>query len=76
MNLEAFVEEQTKLKKKHTMEREDEEDQADKTEAEELERLRQVGVEWNLCIQLMRTARLGSCPGLFWIVHITINVTF
>ena len=42
MNLEAFVEEQTKLKKKHTMEREDEEDQTDKTEAEELERLRQV----------------------------------
>jgi hypothetical protein len=42
MDLEAFVQEQTKLKKKHTMEREDEEDHADKTEAEELERLRQV----------------------------------
>ncbi|CAB3980326.1 Hypothetical predicted protein [Paramuricea clavata] len=41
MDLEAFVQEQTNLKKKHTMEREDEEGQADKTEAEELERLRQ-----------------------------------
>ncbi len=45
MDLEAFVQEQTKLKKKHTMEREDEEDQADKTEAEELERLRQVSLK-------------------------------
>ena len=42
MDLEAFVEEQTKLKKKHSMEREEEEDLADKMEAEELERLRQV----------------------------------
>ena len=46
MNLETFVEEQTKLRKKHTMEREDEENEADKTEAEELERLRQVSLEW------------------------------
>ena len=44
MDLEAFVQEQTKLKKKHTMEREDEEDMADKTEAEELERLREVSL--------------------------------
>ena len=42
MNLEAFVEGQTNLKVKHTMEREEEEKQADKAEAEELERLRQV----------------------------------
>lgn len=45
MDLEAFVQEQTSLKKKHSIEREEEEEHADKTEAEELERLRQVCLE-------------------------------
>jgi hypothetical protein len=56
MDLEAFVQEQTKLKRKHTMEREDEEGQADKTEAEELERLRQVSLNPNpgLCSLVYR----------------------
>lgn len=44
MTLEAFVQEQSELNRRHTMAREEAEDQADRMEAEELERLRQVSL--------------------------------
>lgn len=62
MNLEAFVEEQAKLKKKHTMEREDEEDQTDKTEAEELERLRQVRLRIEAGVDIFEYVTLCGLP--------------